>query len=81
MNALEPVGPQAALIAAETWYLLAVMTAVFVLTMGALAIALLRRREPQPPSRSVVSIMGGLTGSRRALKGRSDALRSDCGRD
>ena len=52
MNALEPVGPQAALIAAETWYLLAVMTAVFVLTMAALAIALLRRREPQPPSRS-----------------------------
>jgi cytochrome c oxidase subunit II len=53
MNALEPGGPQAALIAAETWYLIAVMTAVFVLTAGALAIALVRRREAQPPSRNV----------------------------
>jgi cytochrome c oxidase subunit 2 len=52
MNALEPAGPQAALIAAETWYLLAVMTAVFVLTAGALAIAIMRRRSAQPPSRS-----------------------------
>jgi cytochrome c oxidase subunit II len=53
MNALEPGGPQAALIAAETWYLIAVMTAVFVVTAGALAIALVRRREAQPPSRNV----------------------------
>ena len=28
MNVLDPAGPQAALIAAETWYLLAVMSAV-----------------------------------------------------
>ena len=52
MNALGPVGPQAALIASETWYLIAVMTVVFVLTTGALAIAIMRRRDAQPPSRS-----------------------------
>jgi cytochrome c oxidase subunit 2 len=48
MNALEPAGPQAALIAAETWYVLAVMTTVFVLTAGALALALWRRRSTKP---------------------------------
>jgi cytochrome c oxidase subunit 2 len=51
MNALDPAGPQAALIAAETWYLIAVMTAVFVLTTGALVIALVRRRAAWDPSR------------------------------
>jgi cytochrome c oxidase subunit 2 len=52
MNALDPAGPQAALIAAETWYLIAVMAVVFVLTIGALAIALFRPRDPWDPSRS-----------------------------
>jgi cytochrome c oxidase subunit II len=52
VNALDPAGPQAALIAAETWYLIAVMTVVFVLTAGALAIAIMRRGDDaQPPSR------------------------------
>jgi cytochrome c oxidase subunit II len=45
MNALDPAGPQAAMIAAETWYLVAMATTVFVLVAGALAIAVLRRRD------------------------------------
>jgi cytochrome c oxidase subunit 2 len=42
---LAPAGPQAALIAAETWYLLAVMTVVFLLVVGALLAAVLRKPE------------------------------------
>jgi len=61
MNVLEPAGPQAALIAAETWYLLAVMSAVFVLTVGALAIAIFRRRSAEPRrGEGVVALTVGL---------------------
>jgi cytochrome c oxidase subunit II len=61
MNVLDPAGPQAALIAAETWYLLAVMSAVFVLTAGALAIAIFRRRSAEPrQGEGVVALTVGL---------------------
>jgi cytochrome c oxidase subunit 2 len=43
-SALDPAGPQAALIGAEMIYLVAMASAVFALVAGALAVALLRRR-------------------------------------
>jgi cytochrome c oxidase subunit II len=62
MNALDPAGPQAALIAAETWYLIALMTVVFVLVAGALLIAVFRRRREggrAPSDRALAFAVGG----------------------
>ena len=61
MNALDPAGPQAALIASETWYLLAMGTVVFVLVAGALLIGVARHRRAgaRPPSNRALALAVG----------------------
>jgi cytochrome c oxidase subunit 2 len=70
MNALDPAGPQAALIAAETWYLIAMATVVFVLVAGALAVAVLRRRDGSdraPSDRTLGLAVGGALAATTAV--------------
>ena len=65
MNALAPAGPQAALIAAETWYLIALTSVVFVLVAGALLIAVFRRCEDgrrAPSDRALAVAVGSALG-------------------
>jgi cytochrome c oxidase subunit 2 len=62
MNALEPAGPQAALIAAEAWYLFAMAGVVFALVAGALLIGLARHRREgarAPSNRTLAAVVGG----------------------
>jgi cytochrome c oxidase subunit 2 len=62
MNALEPAGPQAALIAGETWYLFAMASVVFVLVAGALLFAVARHRgggARAPSNRTLAWAVGG----------------------
>jgi cytochrome c oxidase subunit II len=47
-SALDPAGPQAALIARETWYLLALTGSVFTIVTAALLYGLLHRRRRDP---------------------------------
>jgi cytochrome c oxidase subunit 2 len=62
MNALDPAGPQAALIAGETWYLLAMASVVFVLVAGALLLGVARHRggaARAPSDRALAWAVGG----------------------
>jgi cytochrome c oxidase subunit 2 len=61
VNALDPAGPQAALIAAETWYLLAMVAVVFTLVAGALLVGLLRQRREgvRAPSNGALAVAVG----------------------
>jgi cytochrome c oxidase subunit 2 len=61
VNALDPAGPQAALIAAETWYLLAMAAVVFALVAGALVAGLLRHRREgaRAPSTGALAVAVG----------------------
>lgn len=62
MNALDPAGTQAALIAGETWYLLAMGGVVFVLVAGVLLLGVLRRRGDSvqaPSNRTLAFAVGG----------------------
>jgi cytochrome c oxidase subunit 2 len=50
MDVLTPAGPQAGTIAWVTWVFMAICAVVYVATVGALAVALLRRRDPDDES-------------------------------
>lgn len=60
-HTLDPAGPFAALIAGETWYLLAMAGTVFVLVMAVFLHALFRRRSPErvTPDAVLARVVGG----------------------
>jgi cytochrome c oxidase subunit 2 len=66
-NPLNPAGPQASTIAWVTWLFLGVCAVVYVLTMGALAWALVRRRQPSDDAPETSRRLGVVIGGASAL--------------